>query len=75
MAKRLTDEDIRKAILSRVAVPLWPHTGRALSLGKDATIAAERRGEIPVLNFLRHSKQKRVPTAFLRKHMNQEKVA
>jgi hypothetical protein len=76
MAKKtLTDEAIRRAILTRVAVPLWPHTGRALSLGKDATRAAAERRVIPVLDF--GTKQKRVPTAFLRKvlGMSAEKVA
>ena len=67
MGKRLTDEAIRQAILNRVAVPWWPHAGRALSLGKDATRGAVKRGEIPTLDFLRGAKAKPVPTAFLRK--------
>jgi hypothetical protein len=28
-------------------VPLWPGAGRALGLGRSATFAAHRRGEIP----------------------------
>lgn len=68
MAKKLTDEDIRQAIQTRIAVPQWPHTGRALSLGKDAIRAAVKRGEIPTLDFL-GTKAKPVPTSFLRKMM------
>jgi hypothetical protein len=69
MAKRVTDEAIRQAIMTRVAVPWWPHAGRALSLGKDATRAAVKRGEIPTLDFLHGAKAKPVPTSFLRKVM------
>jgi hypothetical protein len=77
MAEKVTDEDIRRAIMTRAAVPQWPHAGRALSLGKDATRAAVKRGEIPTLDFLRGAKAKPVPTAFLRKvlGMNVERIA
>ena len=66
MAKKLTDEAIRRAILTRLAVPWWPHAGRALSLGKDAMRAAIKRGDVPTLEFLQ-CKAPPVPTAFLRK--------
>jgi hypothetical protein len=71
MAKKLTDEQIRQAIMTRVAVPWWPHAGRALSLGKDTMRAAVKRGDVPTVKI--KCKSPPVPTAFLRKVM--EKVA
>jgi hypothetical protein len=35
----------------RLVLDLWPETGRALGLGRAATYAAARRGEIPTLRF------------------------
>jgi len=32
-------------------VPLWPHVGKVLGLGKSATYDAVARGEIPVIRF------------------------
>lgn len=40
-------DDVR----GRGAIPLWPDTGRILGIGKDATYAAARAGEIPTLRF------------------------
>jgi hypothetical protein len=68
ISQALSDEDIRQAIMTRIAVPPWPHAGRALSLGKDATRGAIKRGEIPTLDFP-GIKRKPVPTSFLRKMM------
>jgi hypothetical protein len=45
-------------------VPLWPTTGKALGLGRSATYAAARRGEIPVIRL---GGRVVVPTAALRR--------
>lgn len=63
----MTDEEILHAILTKPTVPLWPVTGRALSLGRSATYAAAAKGGIPVLDV--GARQKPVPTAWLRKKL------
>jgi hypothetical protein len=32
-------------------VPVWPHVGKVLGLGRNATYDAVARGEIPVIRF------------------------
>lgn len=45
-------------------IPLWPDTGQILGLGRAATYASAKRGEIPTLPL---SGKLRVPTAALRR--------
>jgi len=40
-----------KAEIEPATVPVWPHVGRVLGLGKSATYEAVARGEIPVIRF------------------------
>ena len=63
----MTDKEIRKAILERLSVPLWPHTGRALNLQRGATYAAAAAGKIPTLDV---SRKKDVSTAWIRSKLN-----
>ena len=63
----MTDEEIRKAILEKLSVPLWPHTGRALNLQHGATYAAAAAGKIPTLDV---SRKKDVPSEWIRNKLN-----
>jgi len=46
-----------------LVMPLWPETGQALGLSKNATYDAARRGEIPTVTF---GRLKKVPMWFYR---------
>lgn len=37
--------------IEALARPLWPDTGKALGLGRNATYDAARRGEIPTIRL------------------------
>jgi len=41
-------DQIRKEILTKLAVPVWPVAGQALVLGKHAARTAAARGDIPM---------------------------
>jgi hypothetical protein len=45
-----------------LVLPLWPDTGKALGLSRNATYDAARRGEIPTIRF---GKLIKVPTVAL----------
>jgi hypothetical protein len=60
----MTDDEIREAILTKLAVPLWPTAGKALGLGQHAAHAAAERVDIPTLQW--SGKTRPVPTAWLR---------
>jgi hypothetical protein len=45
------DKEEREPIPQRQTVPLWPHAGRVLGLGRNGTYDAAARGEIPTLQF------------------------
>ena len=60
----MNDREIRKQILSRLTVPLWPVAGRALGLGRSAAYQAARTGKIKTIDT--GTNKKPVPTAFLR---------
>jgi hypothetical protein len=47
----------------RLVMPLWPDTGRALGLSKNATYDAARAGSIPTVTF---GRLKKVPMWFYR---------
>jgi hypothetical protein len=59
----MTDEEIRKAILTRLSVPMGI-ARRALSLGQHAANAAAERGAIPTVEGMGRAKP--VPTSWLR---------
>ena len=54
---------------TKLAVPLWPDTGQALGLGRNATYDAARRGEIPTLTF---GRLKKVPWSFYRQCLGEQ---
>ena len=58
-----SDAEIEKAIRERLTVPLWPHAGRALSMGRGSAYAAAAEGKIKTVGVCRN---KDVPTAWLR---------
>jgi len=58
-------DQIRKEILTKLAVPVWPVAGQALGLGRHAARAAAARGDIPTLPW--RGKQAPVPTWWLRR--------
>lgn len=57
---------IRREIMTKLTVPLWPTAGRALGLGRGATFQAARTGEIEVIEI---GRRKPVPTSFLKKKL------
>lgn len=64
----ISDEQIQKDILTRLSVPLWPHTGRSLGLKRGATYTAEKAGKIPTIDGV--SRLKAVPTTWLRQKLS-----
>lgn len=76
----MTQPDIRQAGgAARLPTPeesptvdLWPTAGKALGLGRGATYAAARRGDIPTI---RVSRLIRVPTAPLRRMLGIDETA
>jgi hypothetical protein len=66
----LTIREIVVAIQERPAVPLWPHAGRALNLGRTATFDAADAGRIPVIDDV--SRKRIVPTSWLRKKLRMQ---
>jgi hypothetical protein len=61
----MTDKEIERDIREKLTVPLWPTTGRALGLGRNATYAAAQRGEIETIAV----KKRPVSTAWLRRKL------
>jgi len=59
-------KQIRQQIMTQLTVPLWPTAGRALGLGRSATYAGAKNGDIETLDI---GHKKPVPTAFLRKKL------
>jgi hypothetical protein len=57
---------IRKDIMTRLTVPLWPTAGQALGLSRSSTYEGARTGEIEVIEV---GRRKPVPTSFLRKKL------
>jgi hypothetical protein len=64
-----TDEELRRLILTKMAVPLWPETGRALGLSRGASYSAARAGDIATIDI---GRRKLVATAWLRKKLHIE---
>ena len=62
-----TDKQIKKDILEKLTVPLWPHAGRALNLQRGAAYNAAATGKIPTIDV---SRKKDVSTAWLRDKLN-----
>lgn len=60
------DRKIRKEIMTRLTVPLWPTAGRALGLGRNSTFEGARTGEIKTIAV---GRRRPVPTAWLRKKL------
>ena len=54
---------IRKEIMTKLTVPLWPTAGRALGLGRNSTFEGARKGEIATIAV---GRRRPVPTAWLR---------
>jgi len=55
--------EIEKLLNEKAAIPLWPETGTALGLGRQATYSAARTGQIKTIRF---GRLLRVPTAWLK---------
>ncbi len=59
-------DKIEKLLSQNAVLPLWPETGKILRLGRSATYAAARAGEIETVEF---GRLKRVPTAWLKRKL------
>ena len=62
----MNDKEIREAILSKLTVPLWPHAGKALGLGRNLTFEGARNGEIKTIQV---GRRRPVPTSWLRERL------
>jgi hypothetical protein len=62
----MDDKAIRKEIMTRLTVPLWPTAGRALGLGRNLTFEGARTGEIETIAV---GRRRPVPTAWLRRKL------
>jgi hypothetical protein len=62
----MDDAKIRKDIMTKLTVPLWPHTGRALGVGRNSAYEGARKGEIKTVPVGRRLP---VPTAWLRRKL------
>jgi hypothetical protein len=65
----MTDQDVLRAITTRLSVPLWPEAGMALGYETAAAAyAAAKRGRIPIIEEAGEDRRrKRVPTTWLRR--------
>jgi hypothetical protein len=57
---------IRRDIMTKLTVPLWPTTGHALGIGRNATYEGARTGEIETIAI---GRKRPVPTSFLRRKL------
>jgi hypothetical protein len=57
---------IRREIMTKLTVPLWPTAGKALGLGRNSTFEGARKGEIETIAV---GRRRPVPTAFLRRKL------
>jgi hypothetical protein len=62
----MDDREIRRQIMTRLTVPLWPTAGRALGLGRNLTFEGARTGEIETITV---GRRRPVPTAWLRRKL------
>jgi len=62
----MDDAEIKRQIMSKLTVPLWPIAGRALGLGRGSTFEAARKGEIETIQV---GRRRPVPTSFLRRKL------
>jgi hypothetical protein len=62
----MDDRKIRRDIMTKLTVPLWPTAGKALGLSRSSTYEGARNGEIETIEI---GRRKPVPTAFLRKKL------
>jgi hypothetical protein len=65
----MNDAKIRKEIMTKLTVRLWPTTGRALGLGRNSTYEGARKGEIETVAV---GRRRPVPTAWLRRKLGIE---
>jgi hypothetical protein len=62
----MDDRRIRRDLMTKLTVPLWPTAGKALGLGRNTTYEGARRGEIETVEV---GRRRPVPTAFLRRKL------
>ncbi len=62
----MDDAKIRRQIMTKLTVPLWPTAGRALGLGRNSTFEGARKGEIETIAV---GRRRPVPTSFLRRKL------
>jgi hypothetical protein len=60
------DKKLRREIMTKLTVPLWPTAGRALGLGRNSAYEGARKGEIETIAI---GRRRPVPTAFLRRKL------
>ena len=60
------DDQLKDQLIQKLSVALWPTAGKALGLGRNATYAAARRGDIQINRF---GSKMTAPTAPLRRRL------
>jgi hypothetical protein len=62
----MDDRKIRREIMTKLTVPLWPTAGKALGIGRNSAYEGARSGEIETIQIGRRFP---VPTSFLRRKL------
>ena len=57
----MTDEELRREIMTKLTVPIWPHTCRALGVGRDLGYQAAKTGAIPTFQSAAEESRSRPP--------------
>lgn len=65
----MTADELKRALIEELTVPVWPHAGKAFGLSRNPAYEAAKRGDIPTIRI---GGAIRVPTAFLRKMLGIE---
>jgi hypothetical protein len=65
-------DEIKRLLDENAVLPLWPHTGKILSLSRGGTYAAAERGDIKTIQL---GRLKRVPTAWLKQKLGLDEPA
>ena len=68
-AKALTRTEIETELREKLAVSLWPITGRAFELSRPTTYEEAKKGNIPTIDV---GKLKKVPSSWVRQKLGLE---
>jgi hypothetical protein len=62
----MDDQEIKRLLMTKLTVPIWPTAARALGIGRQSAFEGARTGEIETIAV---GRRRPVPTAFLRRKL------